>query len=244
MPKLADKVAVITGATSGMALAAARALAAEGAHVYVTGRRQELLQRVAGELGDSVTPVQADSGDLTALEHLAETVRRGHGRVDVLFASAGFGGRGQPLGEVTVERFDQVFNVNVRGTLFTVQLLLPLMGEGASIIMNGSGGSVKGLPGLSVYSASKATLRSFARTWAAELAPRGIRVNVIIPGAIDTPLMAHAPQDAKDALAAEIPLGRLGEPDEIGKAVLFLASSDASFVTGSALYVDGGYTSV
>jgi NAD(P)-dependent dehydrogenase (short-subunit alcohol dehydrogenase family) len=226
-----------------MALAAARALAAEGAHVYITGRRKEMLERVAGEMGPSVTAVQADSGDPAALEQLAETVRHGHGRVDVLFASAGYGG-GQPLGAVTAEEFDKVFGVNVRGTLFTVQLLLPLMGEGASIIMNGSGGSVKGLPGLSVYSASKAALRSFARTWAAELAPRGIRVNVIIPGPIDTAQFDGTPEEAKNGYAAVIPLGRLGRPEEIGKAVLFLASSDASFVTGTAMYVDGGYCQV
>jgi NAD(P)-dependent dehydrogenase (short-subunit alcohol dehydrogenase family) len=243
VPKLADKVAVVTGASSGMALAAARELAAEGAHVYITGRRKEMLQRVAQELGPSVTPVQADSGDLAALEELAETVRLGHGRVDVLFASAGHGGP-QPLGEITAEAFDQVFGVNVRGTLFTVQLLLPLMGEGASIVLNGSGGSVKGLPGMSVYSASKAALRSFARTWAAELAPRGIRVNVIIPGPIDTAAFEGASEEAKKGYAAVIPLGRLGRPSEIGKAVLFLATSDASFVTGTAMYVDGGYCQV
>jgi NAD(P)-dependent dehydrogenase (short-subunit alcohol dehydrogenase family) len=244
MLKLANKVAVVTGATSGMALAAVRALASEGAHVYVTGRRQEMLQRVADELGSSVTAVQADSGDLTALEHLAATVRRGHGRVDVLFASAGYVGGGQPLGEVTAERFDHVFGVNARGTLFTVQLLLPLMGEGASIILNGSGGSVKGLPGLSVYSASKATLRSFARTWAAELAPRGIRVNVIMPGAIDTAAFTGVSEEVKQRQADPVPLGRLGRTEEIGQAVLFLATSDASYVTGSALYVDGGYAQV
>jgi NAD(P)-dependent dehydrogenase (short-subunit alcohol dehydrogenase family) len=244
MLKLADKVAVITGATSGMALAAAKALAAEGAHVYITGRRSEMLERAAEEIGRNVTPVQADSGDLAALDHLAETVRRGHGRVDVLYSSAGYGGGGQPLGEVTVEAYDKIFGVNVRGTVFTAQALLPLMSEGASIILNGSGGSVKGLPGLGLYSASKAALRSLARTWAAELAPRGIRVNVIIPGPIDTALFEHSSAEAKNRYAAAVPLGRLGRPEEIGKAVLFLASSDASFVTGTAMYVDGGYTQV
>jgi len=244
MLKLADKVAVITGATSGMALAAAKALSGEGAHVYITGRRRELLDRAAEEIGRNVTPVQADSGDLAALDHLAETVRRGHDRVDILYASAGYGGGGQPLGEVTVEAYDKIFGVNVRGTLFTAQALLPLMGEGASIILNGSGGSVKGLPGMSLYSASKAALRSFARTWAAELAPRGIRVNVIIPGPIDTATWAHSSEEAKQRYAAVVPLGRLGQPEEIGQAVLFLASSDSSFVTGTAMYVDGGYTQV
>jgi NAD(P)-dependent dehydrogenase (short-subunit alcohol dehydrogenase family) len=244
MLKLAGKVAVVTGATSGMGLAAAKALAGEGAHVYITGRRSEMLDRAAAELGRNVTPVQADSGDLAALDRLAETVRQGHGRVDVLYASAGYGGGGQRLGEVTVEAYDKIFGVNVRGTLFTAQVLLPLMGEGAAIILNGSGGSVKGLPGMSLYSASKAALRSFARTWAAELAPRGIRVNVIIPGPIDTAVWEHSSEESKKRYAAVVPLGRLGRPEEIGKAVLFLASPDASFVTGTALYVDGGYTQV
>jgi NAD(P)-dependent dehydrogenase (short-subunit alcohol dehydrogenase family) len=143
-----------------------------------------------------------------------------------------------------VEAYDKVFGINVRGTLFTAQALLPLMGEGASIILNGSGGSVKGLPGLSLYSASKAALRSFARTWAAELAPRGIRVNVIIPGPTDTAAFEHSSAEAKKGYAAAVPLGRLGRPEEIGQAVLFLASSDASFVTGTAMYVDGGYAQV
>ncbi len=243
-PKLADKVAVVTGATSGMALAAAKALSDEGAHVYITGRRAEMLQRAAAEIGPNVTPVQADSGDLAALDRLAETVRQGHGRVDVLFASAGYGGGGQPLGAVTQESFDRIFGVNVRGTLFTAQTLLPLMGDGASIILNGSAGSDRGLPGLSLYSASKAALRSFARTWAAELAPRGIRVNVIVPGPTDTAAFAGTSEEAKQGYATVIPLGRLGQPEDIGKAVLFLASSDASFVTGSAMYVDGGYAQV
>jgi NAD(P)-dependent dehydrogenase (short-subunit alcohol dehydrogenase family) len=244
MLKLADKVAVITGATSGMGLAAATALVSEGAHVYITGRRKEMLDRAVEQIGSNVTAVQADSGDLAALEHLAETVRRGHGRVDVLYASAGQGGGGQRLGEVTPEAFDKIFGVNVRGSIFTAQLLLPLMGEGASIILNSSGGSVKGLPGLSVYAASKAALRSLARTWAAELAPRGIRVNVIIPGPIDTALLEGSSEAARKSLAAMVPLGRLGLPEEIGKAVLYLASSDSSYVTGTALYVDGGYTQV
>ena len=244
MAKLADKVAVITGATSGMALASAEALAGEGAHVYITGRRKEMLDRAVEQIGRNVTAVQADSGDLAALDHLAETVRHGHGRVDVLFVSAGYGGGGQALGEVTQEAFDKIFGVNVRGTLFTVQKLLPLMGEGASIILNGSAGSVKGLPGLSLYSASKAALRSFARTWAAELAPRGIRVNVLIPGPIDTAAFEGSSEEAKKGYAAMVPLGRLGLPEEIGKAVLFLASSDASFVTGTAMYVDGGIAQV
>jgi len=244
MPKFAGKVAVITGATSGMALAAAKALSHEGAHVYITGRRAQMLRQAAAQIGPGVTAVQADSADLTALEHLAETVRQGHGRVDVLFASAGYGGGGQPLGEVTAEAFDQIFGVNVRGTIFTVQALLPLMGDGASVILNGSAGSVRGLPGLSLYSASKAALRSLARTWAAELAPRGIRVNVIVPGPTDTAAFAGTSEEAKKGYATVVPLGRLGRPEEIGSAVLFLASSDASFVTGTALYVDGGYAQV
>jgi NAD(P)-dependent dehydrogenase (short-subunit alcohol dehydrogenase family) len=244
MPKLTDKVAVITGATSGMALATARLFVEEGAHVYITGRRKDLLDQVVEELGSSVTAVQADSGDLADLERLAEAVKVGHGRVDALYASAGYGGGGQMLGDITAQSYDDIFGVNVRGTLFTAQALLPLMGEGASIILNGSAGSVKGFPGLSLYSASKAALRSFARTWAAELAPRGIRVNVIIPGPIDTAAFDGAPEEAKAAYASQVPLGRLGQPSEIATAALFLASSDASFVTGTAMYVDGGLAQV
>lgn len=240
MPKLAGKVAVVTGASSGMALATAELFVQEGAHVYITGRRQELLDRAVERIGRNVTAVQADSGDVASLDRLADAVRHGHGRVDVLFASAGFGGGTQSLGEVTEEAFDNIFGVNVRGTLFTAQKLLPMMTDGGSIILNGSAGSVKGFAGLSLYSASKAALRSFARTWTAELAPRGIRVNVINPGPIDTAAFDGASDEAKDSYAAIVPAGRLGRPEEIAAAALFLASSDASFVTGTALFVDGG----
>jgi NAD(P)-dependent dehydrogenase (short-subunit alcohol dehydrogenase family) len=244
MGKLAGKVAVITGGTSGMALATARLFVAEGAHVYVTGRRKPLLDEVAEELGADVTAVQADSGDLADLARLAETVRLGHGRVDVVYASAGGGGGQQMLGEITEEAFDRIVGLNVRGSLFTVQTLLPLMASGSSIILNGSGGSVKGLPGLSLYSAAKAALRSFVRTWAAELAPRGIRANVIIPGPTDTNAFTGASDASKKAYAAQVPMGRLGRPEEIAAAALYLACADSSFTTGTALYVDGGYLQV
>lgn len=240
MGKLAGKVAVITGATSGMALATAHLFVDEGAHVYITGRRKHLLDEVAGRLGAGVTAVQADSGDVADLVRLAETVRLGHGHVDVVYASAGGGGEQQVLGDITEDAFNDIFGVNVRGSLFTVQTLLPLMASGGSIILNGSGGSVKGFPGMSLYSASKAALRSFVRTWAAELSPRGIRANVIIPGPIDTNAFAAASDEVKEAYASMVPMGRLGRPGEIATAALFLAGEDSSFVTGTAMYVDGG----
>lgn len=244
MPKLLDKVAVVTGATSGMGLATAERFVAEGAHVYITGRRRELLDEAVQRIGSNITAIQADSGDPASLDRLVDAVRAGHGRVDVLFASAGFGGDGQRLGEVTEEAFDAIFGVNVRGTLFTAQKLLPLMGDGGSIILNGSAGSVKGFAGLSLYAASKAALGAFARTWTVELAPRGIRVNVIHPGPTDTAAFIGSSEQARSAYAAMVPVGRLARPEEIASAVLFLASSDASFVTGTALFADGGIAQV
>ncbi len=244
MPALANKVAVVTGATSGMALATARLFVEEGAHVYITGRRQEYLDRAADELGRRVTAVPADSANLSDLDRLFATVRAGHGRIDVLYASAGGGGGSQRLGEITEEGFDKVFNLNARGTLFTVQKALPLMGEGGSIILTGSAGVWKGLQGLSVYLAAKAALRAYVRTWAAELAGQGIRVNLVSPGSTDTGALAKVPDAIKDTLAAEIPLGRLGRPEDIAAAVLFLASTNSSFITGTELFVDGGYAQI
>ncbi|GAA0412018.1 oxidoreductase [Acrocarpospora corrugata] len=244
MPKLEGKVAVITGATSGMALATARAFVAEGAHVFITGRRKDKLEAAVAQLGPNVTGVQADSGDLADLDRLVETIREEKGRVDILFASAGNGLLNEPLAAVTEESFDHVFDINVRGTLFTVQKLLPLLSDGASIVLNSSAGASKGVAGSTVYLASKAALRSFARTWTMELKDRDIRVNVISPGPIDTPGVEGLPEATKELIASMVPLGRYGIPEEIARAVLFLASSDASFVAGAELFVDGGVAQV
>lgn len=244
MPKLDGKVAVITGATSGMALATAKLFVAEGAHVFITGRRKDKVDEAVAAIGHNVTGVQADSGNLDDLARLAETVREHHGRVDVLFASAGIGSVSDPLGSITPDSFDTLVAVNFRGTVFTVQYLLPLMSDGASIILNGTTSATKGIPGAGVYSASKAAVRSLARTWAAELKDRGIRVNVISPGSIDTALFSTVTPEFRKQVTSVIPLGRLGTSEEIAAAALFLASPDASFITGANLVVDGGFSHV
>ena len=238
--KLEGKVAVITGATSGLALATARRFAAEGASVFITGRRQKELDEAVRSIGGDVVGVQGDAGRLADLDRLFETVKAKKGRVDVLYLSAGVGEFGLPLEKVTEEKFDATFDVNVRGTLFAVQKALPLIPKGGSILMTGSIAGSKGFPGMSVYNASKAALRSFARTWAAELAARGIRVNVLSPGTIDTGAFVGVPEEIKAQFVAKIPLGRIGKPEEIASAALFLASDDSSFVTGTELFVDGG----
>ena len=240
MKKLANKVAVITGATSGMALATAKLFVQEGAYVYITGRRQEQLDAAVREIGQNVTGVKADSGSLADLDRLYDIVKKEKGRIDVIFASAGIGHFGVGLDAITPEEYDRVFDTNVKGTIFTVQKALPLLSDGASIIMNGSIAGVKAFPGMGVYSASKAALRSFARTWTMELQPRKIRVNVLSPGSIDTNTFAGVPQTVIEDLIEKVPMGRLGRPEEIASAALFLASSDSSFVTGVDLFVDGG----
>jgi len=242
MGKLDGKVAVITAATSGMALATAKLFVDEGAHVFITGRRQKQLDDAVRAIGRNVTGVQGDAGNLADLDRLYETVKRARGRIDVLFASAGYG-EFAPIGEVTEEHFDRTFDLNVRGTLFTVQKALPLMVDGGSIIMNGSMASVKGFPAFGVYNASKAAIRSFARTWTVDLKARKIRVNVLSPGTIDTGIFEGL-AEAKDAFVAMIPRGTIGRPEEIATAALFLASSDSSFVTGIELFVDGGLAQV
>jgi NAD(P)-dependent dehydrogenase (short-subunit alcohol dehydrogenase family) len=240
MGKLEGKVAVITGATSGMALATARRFVMEGAYVFITGRRQEQLDAAVNEIGRNVTGVQGDAGNLADLDRLYEIVRAQKGHIDVLYASAGFGEFNVPLGSISEANFDNTFNVNVRGTLFTVQKALPLMHDGGSIIMTGSIASAKGFAGFSVYNASKAAIRSFARTWTVDLKARRIRVNVISPGTIDTGIFVGVPDEVKEQFVAMIPMGRIGQPDEIATAALFLASDDSSFVTGIELFVDGG----
>jgi NAD(P)-dependent dehydrogenase (short-subunit alcohol dehydrogenase family) len=238
--KLKGKVAVITGATSGLALASAKLFVEEGAYVFITGRRQQQLDEAVKVIGRNVTGVQGDAGTLADLDRLYETVKSQKGHIDIVFASAGTGEFNVPLGSITEAGFDKVFNINVRGTLFTVQKALPLMREGGSIIMTGSIAGVKGFPGMSVYNASKAALRSFARTWTNDLKARKIRVNVLSPGTIDTAVFVGVPQQVKDQFVSLIPLGRIGEPREIATAALFLASDDSSFVTGIELFVDGG----
>jgi len=241
--KLENRVAVITGATSGMALATAKLFVEEGAYVFVTGRSQERLDKAVKEIGKSVTGVQGDAGSLADLDRLFDMVKKEKGHIDVLFASAGVGELNNPLGSITEKGFNDTFNVNVRGTLFTVQKALPFMKDGGSIILNSSIAGVKGFPGTTVYSASKAAVRAFARTWTTELKGK-VRVNVISPGTIDTAIFDGAPQEMKDGFVSIIPMGRMGKPREIAAAALFLASDESSFITGIELFVDGGTAQV
>ena len=239
MGRLEGKVAVITAATSGMALATAKRFVEEGAHVFITGRRKDKVDEAVRSIGRNITGVQGDASRLADLDRLYETVKREKGRIDILFASAGFGEFAR-LDEVTEEHFDKTFNLNVRGTLFTVQKALPLFNDNGSIFLNGSIASVKGIPAFGVYGASKAALRSFARTWLVELKDRRIRVNILSPGPIDTPGLDPLGSDAKEGFKSSIPRGEMGRPEEIATAALFLASADSSFVNGIELFVDGG----
>jgi NAD(P)-dependent dehydrogenase (short-subunit alcohol dehydrogenase family) len=239
MGKLEGKTAVITAATSGMALATAQLFVEEGAFVFITGRRKEKLDEAVKLIGRNVTGVQGDAANLADLDRLYDTVKRERGRIDIVFASAGQG-EFATLEQVTEEHFDKTIGLNVRGTLFTVQKALPLLNNDGSIILNGSIAGIKGFPAFGVYSASKAAVRSFARTWLVELKERRIRVNVLSPGTIDTPALDPLGADAKEGFKALIPRGEMGRPEEIATAALFLASSDSSFVNGVELFVDGG----
>jgi NAD(P)-dependent dehydrogenase (short-subunit alcohol dehydrogenase family) len=244
MGQLNGKTALITGGTSGIGLAAAQRLAAEGAHVFITGRNQAGVDQAVASIGDSVTGVRGDITDPGDLAALAEAIRaHGHG-LDVVFANAG-GGEFATLEDETREHLADTFNRNVGGTVFTVQTVLPLLNEGASIVLAGSTAASGGTPSFGAYAASKAAIRSFGRTWAAELVDRKIRVNTVIPGPVETPgLRGLAPSGQEQALldgeAAKVPLGRLGQPSEIAAAVLFLASDQSSFMTGGEIFVDGG----
>ena len=245
MGRLNGKVAVITGANSGIGLAAAKRFAAEGARVFMTGRRIRELDAAVAEVGKNSRGVQGDVANLADLDRLFAVVKDEAGAIDVLFANAG-GGEFGALGEITEEHFDKTFNTNVKGTLFTVQKALPLLRDGSSIILTGSTAGTTGTPAFSVYSASKAAIRSFARSWILDLAPRKIRVNVLAPGATSTPgwhdlaTSEEAHKQMVRFVETTTPLGRLGVPVEIASAALFLASDDSSFVTGSELFVDGG----
>ncbi|MBV6696862.1 glucose 1-dehydrogenase [Kitasatospora aureofaciens] len=238
MGKLQGKVAVITGGTAGIGLATAKLFVEEGAHVFITGRRQKQLDDAVKEIGGTVSGVQGDVAELADLDRLYEIVKA-KGRIDIVFANAGLG-EFASLEDATEAHFDKIFNINVKGAFFTVQKALPLLNDGASIILAGSVASVKGTPAFSVYGASKAAIRNFVRGWTVELKDRRIRSNVLSPGPIETPLIAMQPQDAIAKITSTIPMGRMGQPDEVAKAALFLASDDSTFVTGIELFVDGG----
>ncbi|MEU3105840.1 SDR family NAD(P)-dependent oxidoreductase [Streptomyces griseoflavus] len=249
MGLLEGKTAVVTGGGSGIGLASAVRLAEEGAHVFITGRREAELDAAVEVIGPEATAVAADISDPAALDRLYDAVRgRGRG-LDVLFANAAVA-EFVPLEAITEEHFDRHFDINVRGTLFTVQKALPLLNEGASVILNGSTNVDAGDEAFGLYAASKAAVRSFARTWANELKGRGVRVNTITPGPVDTPGLTGLAPDAEQAaglkahLATQVPLGRLGRPEEVAAAVAFLASGQSSFITGSSLYVDGGLNQI
>jgi len=247
MGKLDGKVAVVTGANSGIGLATAKRLVADGAYVFITGRRKAELDAAAREIGRNVTAVQGDVSSLADLDRLFATVKELKGRIDILFANAGIA-EPAPLGDISEDQFDRTFGANVKGVLFTVQKALPLLPDGASIILNSSIVGSKGFANLSVYNATKAALRSFARSWTTDLQRRKIRVNVVSPGTIDTPGLrglAHTDGEGLDRLYGDkIPLGRVGQPDEIASAVSFLASADSSYVAGTELFVDGGFAQV
>ena len=241
--KLEGKIAVITGGTEGIGLATAKLFAKEGAYVFITGRRQKELDEAVKAIGANVSGVQGDIAQLADLDRLYQAVARVKRRIDIVFANAGVG-EFVPFGAVTEEHFDRLFNINVRGTLFTVQKALPLLNDGGSIILNGSVASVKGTAAFGVYAASKAALRSFVRTWTTDLKDRRIRSNVVSPGPINTPLASRQSAEVIARMVSTIPMGRMGTPDEVANAALFLASDDSSFVTGIELFVDGGRAQV
>jgi len=249
MAKLAGKIALVTGGNSGMGLATARLFAAEGAKVVITGRRQKDLDEAVKTVGPSALAVQGDVSKMADLDRLFATVKNKYGRLDVLFANAGFG-EVAPLANVTEDQFDRQFATNVKGLFFTVQRALPLLSDGASIILNSSIANYKGMESLSVYSATKAAVRSFARTWTNDLKTRKIRVNSLSPGPIDTPIFGKMGLNEdqangfKQALPGMVPLGRIGNSNEIATTALFLASDDSSYITGIDLAVDGGMAQV
>src|SRR6266511_5515964 len=249
MGKLDGKIALVTGGNSGIGLATAKQFVNEGAYVFITGRREPELAAAVKEIGRNVTGVQGDVSNLGDLDRLYAQIKREKGKLDIVFANAGVA-KYATFGTITEELYDSVFDVNVKGLLFTVQKALPLLPEGASIILNASVVASKGLGANSVYSATKAAVRSFARTWTTDLKQRRIRVNAVSPGATDTPGLnellasAEAGRERLKTISTSVPLGRLGTPDEVAKAVVFLASDDSSYITGAELFVDGGFAQV
>jgi NAD(P)-dependent dehydrogenase (short-subunit alcohol dehydrogenase family) len=241
--QLDGKIAVITGGNSGIGLATAHRFVQEGAFVFITGRRQDELDKAVKQIGKNVMGVQGDVSNLADLDRLYETVKQQKGQIDVLFANAGIF-ENASLGSITEEDFDKIFRVNVKGVLFTVQKALPLFQDGGSIILIASVAGSKGFGGDSVYSATKAAIRSFARSWTVDLKNRKIRVNAISPGLIETPMSAELSEQRKTILVSAVPMGRMGRPDEIAKAVSFLASDDSSYITGIELFVDGGLAQI
>jgi NAD(P)-dependent dehydrogenase (short-subunit alcohol dehydrogenase family) len=238
--KLEGKVAVITGGSAGIGLGAAKRFVEEGAQVFITGRRQSELDKAVAEIGGNAFAIQADVSNLADIDRIYEIVRTKAGRIDILLANVGIYEFGA-LGEITEDHFDKTFDTNVRGLLFTVQKALPLLSTGASVILTGSIASIKGSPAFSVYNASKAAIRSFARSWIVDLKGRDIRVNVLSPGHTQTPgLSVLLDETVRDGMNANVPLGRMGTPDDIAKAAVFLASDESSYITGIELFVDGG----
>ena len=244
-----NKVVLVTGGTSGIGLATATAFAAEGASVFITGRRQEALDAAVKQIGGRVTGIRGDMAKLNDIDRLYDAVQQKHAQIDVLFANAG-GGEFAPIGAITEDHYQRTFDNNVKGVLFTVQKALPLLRDGASVILTSSITGITGTPAFSVYSATKAAVRNFARSWILDLKDRRIRVNAVSPGLTETAGLdelfggGEQAKGTKDYLVGQIPAGRIGQPEEIAKAVMFLASDDASFINGIELFIDGGQAQI
>lgn len=243
MSRLAEKIAVISGGSAGIGLATAARFVEEGAFVYITGRRQEELDKAVAAVGKNIKAIQGDVTKLADVQRIHDVVKADKGALDIIFANAGAGDFA-PLGQITEEFYQAGMDLNVKGVLFLAQALLPLIRDNGSIVISGSIASAKGLAGMTVYSAAKAAVRSFARTWTVELKGRGIRTNILSPGPVLTLPLQSAPQEVRDGFAAGVPLGRLAEPHEIASLALFLASDEAAYVTGAEFFADGGFAQV